>query len=378
MTEPRRIDVAAAAARLKAARRIVITTHARADGDAVGCAAALGRILRQQAKDAAVYVHEPVLDRYTFLLKQPASQQTAHDGSAQGTDSARPVACSAALPASRVPCPAAEDGGACDAVCIWDVAKAADVIAGADLLVLVDTCSASQLGKIAEAVQRAPVAKLAIDHHVTRDGIVDEILLDETAGACAQIILALCERAGWEIDASAAAMLYAALATDTGWFRFSNADGAVFEAAARLVAAGARPNELYEPLYLNDCEARMRLIGAVLGSFELLAEGRLAVIRVTQEMLARCGATREMTEEIINEPQRIGSVVACLLLVEPADDGPVRVSFRSKRGVDVAAIASRFGGGGHERAAGARIPGTIESVARQVLPVLLDAVEVIR
>ncbi len=342
MTEPRRIDAAAATARLKAAKRIVITTHVRADGDAVGCATALGRILRQQRKDAAVYVHEPVLDRYTFLLKQSVAQQTTPD-----------------------------------AVCIWDVAKAADVIARHDLLVLVDTCSASQLGKIAEAVQRAPVAKLAIDHHVTRDGIVDEILLDETAGACAQIILALCERAGWEIDASAAAMLYAALATDTGWFRFSNADCAVFEAAARLVAAGARPNALYEQLYLNDCEARMRLIGAVLGSFELLADGRLAVIRVTQEMLARCGATREMTEEIINEPQRIGSVVACLLLVEPADDGPVRVSFRSKRGVDVAAIAARFGGGGHERAAGARIPGTIESVARQVLPVMLDAVRAV-
>jgi bifunctional oligoribonuclease and PAP phosphatase NrnA len=92
-------------------------------------------------------------------------------------------------------------------------------------------------------------------------------------------------------------------------------------------------------------------------------------------MLNRCGATREMTEELINEPQRIGSVIACVLIVEPVGDGPVRVSFRSKHGLDVAALAARFGGGGHERAAGARIAGTFASVAQQVIPVVIEAVE---
>ena len=186
------------------------------------------------------------------------------------------------------------------------------------------------------------------------------------------------EHAGWPIDRQVAGALFTGLATDTGWFRFANADRAVYLTAAKLIKAGASPVELYERLYLSDSAARARLIGAVLSSFELLADGRLAVMRITQEMLNRCGATREMTEEIINEPQRIGSVIVCLLIVEPAGDGPVRVSFRSKRGLDVAAIAARFGGGGHERAAGARIPGTMAAVAAQVIPVLVQAVESIR
>ena len=176
-------------------------------------------------------------------------------------------------------------------------------------------------------------------------------------------------------DRSSATLLYTGLATDTGWFRFSNADSAAFATGGRLVDAGARPNELYELLYLNEPEPRVRLIGEVLSSFELLAGGRLAVIRLTRDMIARCGATQQMTEDIINEPQRIGSVVACLLLAEPDGEGPVRVSFRSKRDVDVEAIARQFGGGGHARAAGAKIPGTLDVAYEQVVPVLMRALE---
>lgn len=330
MNEPRVVDTAAAARRLEGAERILLTTHARADGDAVGCLGALGRMLRQRGKAVASYLHEPLLDRYAFLPE---------------TEGLR----------------------------VWTSAEAA--LAAADLLVLVDTCAANQLGEVAGAIGAAALPRLAIDHHVTRDAVADEILLDEQAGACAQIVTRLADRSGWTIDAETATLLFAGLATDTGWLRFSNAGAAVFATAARLVEAGAQPSDLYERLYLQDTEPRVRLIGEVLRSFELLAGGRLAVMRITREMLARCGATREMTEEIVNEPQRVGSVVACVLLVEPEGDAPVRVSFRSKRDVDVSAIARRFGGGGHPCAAGAKLAGTLEAVYEQVVPAVVRAVD---
>jgi phosphoesterase RecJ-like protein len=332
MAKPTRIGLAEAVARLQAASRIVITTHTRADGDAVGSMIAVQRLLRGQGKTATGYLHESVLDRYAFLTES-------------------------------------------EPLLVWDVSTASRVLGDADLLLVVDTCAASQLGKLADLIRAAPVRRLAVDHHVTRDDIVEDVFFDEGAGASAQIVMQLCKHAGWSIDSYMATALFTGLATDTGWFRFANADRAVFAAASKLVKAGARPNELYERLYLSDCAARARLIGAILSSFELYAGGRLAVIRITQDLLSRCGATREMTEEIINEPQRVGSVNACLLLVEPVGDGPVRVSFRSKRGLDVAEIAARFGGGGHERAAGARIAGTLDTVAAQVLPVMIAAVE---
>jgi len=332
MNEPAKLDLAATADRIEAVSRIVITTHARADGDAVGCIAALQRILRQRGKTAAAYLHEPVLDRYAFLTEW-------------------------------------------EPLLVWDDRTAEEVLAGAELLLIVDTCAVDQLRAMADLIKVATIQRIAIDHHVTRENVVDAVLADEKAGASAQIVTNLCDHAEWRIDAEAAGLLYTGLATDTGWFRFSNADSAVFTTAARLIDAGARPNELFERLYLSDCEARARLVGAALSSFELHADGRLAVIRLTREMVERCGATHDMTEDLINEPQRVGSVVACVLFIQPPTDGLIRVSLRSKRGVDVAALAARFGGGGHERAAGVRISGTMESVARQIIPAMIEAVE---
>jgi bifunctional oligoribonuclease and PAP phosphatase NrnA len=317
---------------LSSAKRVIITTHARADGDALGSAAGLARALRTQARQVDVYLHEPVLPRYEFLPDM-------------------------------------------DLMRVWNVSDARAAMDAADLLVVVDTCSSVQIGEIADIWTRADKPKLAIDHHVTRDAIVDAIYVDESSAAAAAMIERLCCAADWAIDAQTATLLYAGLATDTGWFQFSNANAAAFESAGRLVAAGARPNELYERLYKNDPEARLRLIGEVLQTFELHCDGRLAVIRIDRAMLNRCNATGKLSEEVINEPQRIGSVVAAVLLIEPySDEGPIRVSFRSKRDIDVAAIARQFGGGGHARAAGAKLATSLDEACRQVVPVLISEV----
>jgi bifunctional oligoribonuclease and PAP phosphatase NrnA len=328
--KPAMIDLPAALDRIRRANRVLITTHARADGDAIGCVAAMQRVLRAQGKDVRTMLHEPVGERYAFL------------------DTHKQLS-------------------------VWDTNAMATDLAGADLLMVLDTCAAAQIEPIREAVRAATLQKLAIDHHLTRDDIVQEVYADESAAACAQIVTHLFDSAGWEIDPVTAELLYVGLATDTGWFRFSNADAAAYMTAARLVAAGAKPNELHERLYLNESVPRARLIGATMSSFELLAGGRLAIVRLPRDVLNRCSATQQMTEDLINEPQRVGSVMACVLLVEPPDDGPIRVSFRSKRGIDVAAIAANFGGGGHARAAGAKINGTMDEVARMVGGAMVDA-----
>ncbi len=324
---PKEIDFSKAAARISGARRVLITTHARADGDAIGSALGLFRAVRSIGRDASVYLHEHVPPRYDFLPDVGAVQLWHAESE----------------PAAHL------------------------AVDGMDLIVIVDTCAIAQLDKAASVINASSAAKLAIDHHVTRDSIVDEIVLDSTAGSCAQMIAQLCDAAGWPIDAETATLLFTGMATDTGWFRFSNADARVFEIASRLIKAGVKPNELYERLYLNEPEPRVRLIGAVASSFELRSDGRLAVIRITQEMLRRCGANSSMTEEVINESHRVGSVIASVMLVEPATaDEPVRVSFRSKRDVNVAAVACHFGGGGHERAAGAKLREPFEEAVGRV------------
>lgn len=331
MTRPELIDVSAAARRIAAAQRIVVTSHARADGDALGCVLAMGRLLRGQGKNVAAFLHEAVAARYEKIAEFERAQ-------------------------------------------VWEPSAAGAALAGADLLLLLDTCAAVQLGDVAQAVRNAGAHVMAIDHHVTRDDVAAEAWVDEAAAACAQLVLALADHARWPIDAGTATLLFTGLATDTGWFRFSNADARAFADAARLISAGARPNEVYEAVYLNEVLPRLRLMGEVLRTFESLCDSRLAIIRVTRDMLARCGATNEMTEDIINEPQRLGGGVAAVMLVEPEPGSPVRVSFRSKRDIDVAKLAARWGGGGHSRAAGAKIMGEYAAVCGEVVEEMRRAV----
>jgi len=326
---PREIDIDAAADRIASAKCILVTTHARADGDAIGSALAIGRVIRSLGKEAIACLHEPVPPRYAFL---PDARE-----------------------AGVWPAPSKSGLGHCDAH-------------RADMILIVDTCSRNQLENAAADIEAANGRKLAIDHHVTRDDIVDEILVDTSAASCSLIVTRLCDHAGWPVDADTATLLFAGLATDTGWFRHSNADAVAFATAARLISGGARASELYERLYLSDEEPRVRLMGAVMSAFELRADGRLAVIRVTREMLRRCGANSRMTEEIINETHRVGSVIASAMFVEPESPSePVRVSLRSKRQVNVAAVAGRFGGGGHERAAGAKVVAPFEEAVQRVV-----------
>ncbi len=331
MPKPALIDLPAAIARIDRAARIVITTHQRADGDALGSVAAMQRVLRTRGKQSTAYVHEKVPDRYQFM-------------------------------------------SAIEPLTIWP-SDPGTILSDADLLLVLDTCAAVQLGLTADSIRKAGLPKLAIDHHLTRDDIVDEAHVDEKAAACAQIVTQLCDKAEWPIDAQTATLLYVGLATDTGWFRFSNANTAAYATAARLIHAGVRPNELYERLFLCESPARARLVGAVMSSFDLLANERLAVIKLSRSMLANCGADRSMTEDIINEPMRIASVIACALIVEPEAGEPVRLSLRSKRDLDVAALASRWNGGGHARAAGAKIKGPFDSVFDNVVRTLTAEVE---
>lgn len=332
------LDLNSAASKLASAKRVVVTTHARADADAIGSATALARVLRQRGATATAFLHEPAPPPYAFMVEG--------EGVAVWGDSPEvPVG-----PAGQ------------------------DALNAADMIVIVDTCARSQLGGVVDAIAASKAAKIAIDHHKTRDPIVDAWLIDDLSGACAEILVRLFDAAGWPIDPTTATLLFCGLTTDTGWFRFSNANAGVFAAGARLIGSGVKPNELYERLFMNESIPRARLMGAVMSSFRTEANGRLAVIRITKEMLAACGATSAMTENLINEPQRVGRVMAAVMLVEPEAGGPIRLSLRSKRDVDVAAICAKWGGGGHARAAGVRIDGRIEDVERQVVAAMVEAI----
>jgi phosphoesterase RecJ-like protein len=303
--------------------RVLCLSHTRPDGDAIGSVLGLRSLLRGVGVDVTGVMLDPPTSRYEWLLVG-------------------------------------------DPLAIWTTDAAAIRDRSYDAVILVDTCAARQLEPVMPFVKQLSAPRVVFDHHATRDVPAGVLLIDETAAATCELICEWADAVGLTPSAEAATALFAGLATDTGWFRFPSVDARALRTAERLVALGADPHRIYERLYSQDAPGRLRLLGAMLATLELRAGGRLAVVELTQESFRRNGATPADTEDLINEPQRIAGVMAAVLFVEQ-DDGRVRVSFRSKRDLDVAALAAEFGGGGHARAAGARVVGSLPEVRERVL-----------
>ncbi|MBI3835966.1 MAG: DHH family phosphoesterase [Planctomycetes bacterium] len=262
-----------------------------------------------------------------------------------------------------------------DAFAYFSAPTTGKILAESDAIVILDTCAYSQLRPIADWLRNSSVPKLVFDHHQTREDLADGYVIDASAAATCLILYEFARMTRWNLDNDAINALFIGIATDTGWFRHSNTDGRALSAAAELSARGVRPFELFQSLYQQDSAARVKLLGAALASLELHENG-LAVMTLDRGAFAGTGATPADTEDIVNEPLRIATVIASILFVEQ-EDGIVRVNFRSKPPIgtakmttpdfDVASLAATFGGGGHRRAAGARINGPISRVKQQVI-----------
>lgn len=338
-------DYVESASRVASWRRPLLVTHEKPDGDALGSLVAMRALLQSQGLQPTALLFDAIPARYDFFYRFPSIPILGRDLHLSELDT-------------------------CDAV------------------IVLDTCTYTQLRPIADWLRAAPQPKLAVDHHATRDDLAGYHLVDESAAATCLILYDLALAVKWPIDARIAEALFIGMAMDTGWFHHSNTDPRVLAAAADLADRGARPHELYESLFLRESAARVRLQSAAVATLELLSAERAAVMTLTKRAMADVGATAADTEDIVNEPLRIASVVVSVLLVEH-DDGVVRASFRSKPppeprasaragthfDIDVAALAQEFGGGGHKRASGARMTGSLSDVRRKIVDCLVARIE---
>ncbi len=317
-----------AAGWLRACRRPLLLTHRRPDGDALGALSALTHALRRRGLDPQPTLYEPLPPRYAGVPGLVAPRR-------------------------------------------WDRESAA-LAAACDAVVIVDTCAWSQLEPAAAFLRQAP-RTLVIDHHPTRDDVGirpgDLRLIDDSAGAVCLVVAELLPALHVALDTTLASALFLGIATDLGWFRFPGTDARALRIAADLVAAGARSHTLYGAIYEREPAAKLRLIGRMLTSLDVRADGRLAVLALRRADFAAAGADGSMTEDLVNEATRLEGTEATVLLTEEAD-GAVRVNLRSKSWLDAAQLARTLGGGGHTRAAGARLPGPWEQAVPRVLAAL--------
>ena len=301
-------------------RRFLLTTHIRPDADGLGSQLALAEILRRLGKEARLVIASTWPPRYDFLDPDRRIERFAPPG-----DAWREV----------------------------------------DAVVVLDTGTWNQLGDFGPFLKSLSVPKVVIDHHLSQDDLGALRLVDTTAEATGRLVYEAVGALGETLNEAAANYLFAALATDTGWFRHANTKPATFALAGKLMEAGARPTHLYEQLYEQSTMPRLKLTGLVLGRLQVVAGGRVAYTEVRREDYAATGAVPQDTEDLINFGRSLAGVDVALFFMEQPRGG-VKVSFRS-RSVDVAKVAEQFGGGGHKLASGAIVELPLPEAKARVL-----------
>jgi phosphoesterase RecJ-like protein len=312
--------------------RVLVTTHARPDGDAIGSTAALVLALKKVNIEADVLLLTHLPTKYSFVFREHSVDHID-----------------------------VESG--------WSESFSMNRY---DAFVAVDTGTWSQLPGLRERIENWRKPKIVIDHHLTQESWADVKLVVTEAAAAAEIVAQLIEQWQIPIDSSMATALYVAIVSDTGWFQFSNTRPFTHRLAATLIEKGVDTDRIYQMLYQNERAERVALQTRAMQSLELLADGRLAVMRIGKQDFADTKARVPDTENLINVPLQIRTVEVAVLVTDPPEGGPIRVSLRSKGQVDVARFAETFGGGGHARAAGLKFDGaTMQQAHDKVVEALL-------
>src|SRR6266702_2767933 len=293
-------------------RRVVLTTHVNADGDGVGSEVALWHLLTRRGLDAVIANPTPIPQRFHFLLPSGADHSE----------------------------------------------RAVREIAAADVVLVLDISDLSRLGDLARTIKDSH-AVACIDHHVSRGSLpAGPRLVAPEAAATAELVFDLASALEWPLPPEAARALYVGLLTDTGAFRFANTSPRALRVAGALLERGVDPESIYESVYASAPEGLETLV--------VEPEIGLAWVTVPPDALQRHGATPDDLDGIVEYPRSIAGVRLALLFRQIAN-GRVKVSFRSLGTVDVADLAHRFGGGGHQKAAGASLEGSIAEAQEKVL-----------
>ncbi|QDU14558.1 DHH family phosphoesterase [Gimesia maris] len=236
----------------------------------------------------------------------------------------------------------------------------------AEVHIVLDTSAWSQLPGLANFYRKTDSKKVIIDHHVSSDSLGAEEFKDVTSPATGCLVYDLGRALNCSLNPEIATLLYAAIATDTGWFRFPSTTAYTMQIISELIKAGAEPHQIYELLYEQNNLPQLRLMGRVLGQVQTDFDGLLAYTIVSCEDFSATGTTPVDTEGLVNYCLTLAGTQAAFIAVEQRSR-QVKISFRSRTAWDVSKVAESFGGGGHRQASGAMLNGPLSSAVTKVL-----------
>ena len=312
-----RTSIAALLELIRPRESFFVTSHARPDGDALGSALGLMHLLDAMGKKVTVAFADPIPGIYRWL---PGVERVVTESASDSPDAAIVLECDGI-----------ERTG-------FNPARFAEMSAG---------------------------LTINIDHHLSGRPFGDFNWIDPEACAVGAMIYDLAVASGVELSAEMATCLYTAVLTDTGAFTYPSTVATTFALAEHLIQRGADASGIARQVYFSNPAGKVRALGAALATMKI--ENGVAWAWITEEEMNRAGAVVEDCEGIVNYLIGIAEVQVAIFLRELPPGDEFRLSLRSRGAIDVAEVASRFGGGGHRNASGCTLKGPLDSAIRRVI-----------
>lgn len=309
---------------IQSGERFLVACHRRPDADSLGSALGLIKTLRAVGKVARLFMAERIPDSLEFLMEDERGVSEFAEGESF------------------------------DATFIMDIAAKALIPPG-----------------FPKPEVTGPL--IVVDHHHAHDDIGDVVVRRTDAAATGEVVMRFIEALGLEgVPDGAATPLYAAIVSDTGGFRYATTRPETLRLGARLIEAGADPWTVAYQLFERWEPARLRLLSSIIATLDTAFDGRVAIMRVTREMLDICGANDDMVEGMVNYARRVeGAEIGALLWEWEVPDGDgthheTKISLRSSGDADVSVIAAALDGGGHRAAAATQLNISIDEAAERL------------
>lgn len=304
---------------IKKHKRFLITAHINPEGDSIGSQLAMKELLEKIGKRVAIVNNDPVPEHYKFLS---ASRFIRNEPN-----------------------------------------KNFDF----DAAIVLDCPTLKRIGRVNGLLTDDKIV-INIDHHVSNEKFGDVRWVDPAASSAGEMIYMLFKRLGVKPSKDAALCMYIAILTDTGSFNYDNTTGRTHQIAGELLGYGIDPAAVSEDIYERRDIIDIKFLGLVLSTISVNKTGEVAFLEITKRMLKATHADAAKSEGFVNYARSINGVrVAVIFKEDLKKPGIINISFRSKGDVDVNKIASAFGGGGHIKASGCVVAGTLADIKKKVL-----------
>lgn len=317
---------------LKSQDHFLLTTHINPDGDGLGSACAMIELLLALGKKVRFVCDSPIPVRFAFLDYHHLFQTFDHQ----------------------------------------------DRFEDCEVLIALDTHSIERLGRVGTHAERAGFTTICIDHHPTFMPFAKHCALDPTACSAGAMIYDLYKECGIELNHRAATGIYTSIICDTGRFSHSSTCQKAHQIAEECLKLGVDPDRMHSRLFQHLSIAEIRVFAKALEKMELYLDNKVVIEQICREDCEKYSGLMDLEHidlDYIHDFNKLIEDVECAVLLRELPDNHVRVSLRSKADLDFGELMKKLGGGGHGKAAGVTLKGSLVEVKQRILELLRELFE---